>query len=144
MPAVPADISAPCSRDQRDSSCMMPRADKGCLGGLLRITGTRDVCKACLCVISFESHHNPQMTQREHFGDLPKVASPCTHSCDSLTELACEPVQVEMCTGLSYNTTAFPNIWVGMATQEEVVEILRGYKVLWAEISRDPQEVEGA
>ncbi|XP_059039338.1 membrane frizzled-related protein [Mustela lutreola] len=45
-------------------------------------------------------------------------------------ELACEPVQVEMCTGLSYNTTAFPNIWVGMATQEEVVEILRGYKSL--------------
>lgn len=44
-----------------------------------------------------------------------------------------------MCTGLSYNTTAFPNVWVGMATQEEVVEILRGYKVLWAEIRRDPQ-----
>lgn len=46
------------------------------------------------------------------------------------SELACEPVQVEMCIGLSYNTTAFPNIWVGMATQEELVEVLRGYKVL--------------
>ncbi|XP_021526874.1 membrane frizzled-related protein isoform X3 [Aotus nancymaae] len=45
-------------------------------------------------------------------------------------ELACEPVQVEMCLGLSYNTTAFPNIWVGMATQEEVVEVLSGYKSL--------------
>ncbi|KAM9660342.1 membrane frizzled-related protein [Trichechus inunguis] len=45
-------------------------------------------------------------------------------------ELACEPVQVEMCIGLSYNTTAFPNIWVGMATQEEVVEVLKGYKSL--------------
>ncbi|XP_065801628.1 membrane frizzled-related protein [Muntiacus reevesi] len=45
-------------------------------------------------------------------------------------ELACEPVQVEMCIGLSYNTTAFPNIWVGMTTQEEVVEVLRGYKSL--------------
>ncbi|XP_002722762.2 membrane frizzled-related protein isoform X1 [Oryctolagus cuniculus] len=45
-------------------------------------------------------------------------------------ELACEPVQVEMCVGLSYNTTAFPNIWVGMATQQEVVEVLRGYKSL--------------
>ncbi|XP_063111990.1 membrane frizzled-related protein isoform X2 [Cavia porcellus] len=43
--------------------------------------------------------------------------------------LACEPIRVEMCTGLSYNTTAFPNIWVGMATQEEVMDILRGYKV---------------
>ncbi|XP_045412236.1 membrane frizzled-related protein [Lemur catta] len=45
-------------------------------------------------------------------------------------ELTCEPVQVEMCIGLSYNTTAFPNIWVGMATQEEVVEVLSGYKSL--------------
>nr|XP_003923647.2 membrane frizzled-related protein [Saimiri boliviensis boliviensis] len=45
-------------------------------------------------------------------------------------ELACEPVQVEMCLGLSYNTTAFPNIWVGMATQEEVVEVLSGYESL--------------
>lgn len=45
-----------------------------------------------------------------------------------------------MCIGLSYNTTAFPNIWVGMTTQEEVVEVLRGYKVLQAEIRRSPQE----
>uniref|UniRef100_A0A8C3WXZ4 Membrane frizzled-related protein n=1 Tax=Catagonus wagneri TaxID=51154 RepID=A0A8C3WXZ4_9CETA len=45
-------------------------------------------------------------------------------------EPACEPVQVEMCVGLSYNTTAFPNIWVGMATQEEVAEVVRGYKSL--------------
>ncbi|XP_016063136.1 PREDICTED: membrane frizzled-related protein isoform X2 [Miniopterus natalensis] len=45
-------------------------------------------------------------------------------------EMACEPVQVQMCIGLSYNATAFPNIWVGMATQEEVMEVLRGYKSL--------------
>lgn len=49
-----------------------------------------------------------------------------------------------MCIGLSYNTTAFPNIWVGMATQEEVVEVLRGYKVRQAKLRRDPQEGEGA
>lgn len=48
----------------------------------------------------------------------------------SPTDLTCEPVQVEMCLGLSYNTTAFPNIWVGLATQTEVTDILRGYKVL--------------
>ncbi|XP_039722571.1 membrane frizzled-related protein [Pteropus medius] len=62
----------------------------------------------------------------------------CTNSSDDKCsrplfpppELACEPIQVEMCIGLSYNTTAFPNIWVGMATQEEVVEILRSYKSL--------------
>lgn len=44
--------------------------------------------------------------------------------------LACEPVRVEMCLGLRYNTTAFPNIWVGMATQEDVLEVLKGYQVL--------------
>lgn len=59
-------------------------------------------------------------------------------------ELACEPVQVEMCLGLSYNTTAFPNIWVGMATQEEVVEVLSGYKVFWVEGRRAGLGGEGA
>uniref|UniRef100_A0A2K5UF00 Membrane frizzled-related protein n=1 Tax=Macaca fascicularis TaxID=9541 RepID=A0A2K5UF00_MACFA len=54
----------------------------------------------------------------------------CSHPLFPPPELACEPVQVEMCLGLSYNTTAFPNIWVGMATQEEVVEVLSGYKSL--------------
>ncbi|XP_037003058.2 membrane frizzled-related protein isoform X2 [Artibeus jamaicensis] len=62
----------------------------------------------------------------------------CTDSSDDkcssplfpFPEMACEPIRVEMCIGLSYNTTAFPNIWVGMATQEEVMEVLRGYKSL--------------
>ncbi|XP_055963658.1 membrane frizzled-related protein [Sorex fumeus] len=44
--------------------------------------------------------------------------------------LACEPVRVEMCAGLSYNSTAFPNIWGGVATQAEVAEVLRGYQSL--------------
>lgn len=42
--------------------------------------------------------------------------------------------------GLSYNTAAFPNIWVGMTTQEEVVEVLRGYKVLQAEMRGAPRK----
>lgn len=46
-----------------------------------------------------------------------------------------------MCLGLSYNTTAFPNIWVGMATQQEVGEVLRGYKVPWA--SQEEEEEGG-
>nr|KAF6325050.1 membrane frizzled-related protein [Myotis myotis] len=45
-------------------------------------------------------------------------------------ELSCEPIRVEMCLGLSYNATAFPNIWIGMATQEEVMEVLRAYESL--------------
>lgn len=58
------------------------------------------------------------------------VSSPHSDSTLPSTDLTCEPVQVEMCLGLSYNTTAFPNIWVGLATQTEVTDILRGYKVL--------------
>ncbi|XP_015416113.1 PREDICTED: membrane frizzled-related protein [Myotis davidii] len=45
-------------------------------------------------------------------------------------ELSCEPIRVEMCLGLSYNATAFPNIWIGLATQEEVMEVLRAYESL--------------
>ncbi|XP_006895682.1 PREDICTED: membrane frizzled-related protein [Elephantulus edwardii] len=62
--------------------------------------------------------------------DCAEGSDNCSHPWFPRLELACEPVQVEMCIGLSYNTTAFPNIWVGMATQEEVVEVLRGYKSL--------------
>lgn len=47
-----------------------------------------------------------------------------------------------MCLGLSYSTTAFPNIWVGLATQAEVINILRGYKVLGQRRGR-PQEGVG-
>jgi hypothetical protein len=47
-----------------------------------------------------------------------------------------------MCLGLSYNTTAFPNIWVAMSTQEEVIDVLRGYKVL-IRARREPTEGEG-
>lgn len=43
-----------------------------------------------------------------------------------------------MCLGLSYNATAFPNIWIGMATQDKVMEVLRAYQVPWAVIRRDP------
>lgn len=54
----------------------------------------------------------------------------CNSHLSPQLDLTCEPVQVEMCLGLSYNTTAFPNIWVGLATQMEVTDILRGYKSL--------------
>lgn len=44
-----------------------------------------------------------------------------------------------MCLGLSYNATAFPNIWIGVATQEEVTEMLREYEVPWEVVRRDPR-----
>nr|KAF6267027.1 membrane frizzled-related protein [Pipistrellus kuhlii] len=43
---------------------------------------------------------------------------------------ACEPVRVAMCLGLSYNATAFPNIWTGAAAQEEAGEVLRQHESL--------------
>ncbi|XP_068926349.1 membrane frizzled-related protein [Petaurus breviceps papuanus] len=55
-------------------------------------------------------------------------------NCSSLSqtafEPACEPIQVEMCQGLSYNTTAFPNTLMTLDSQQEVEEMLKGYKTL--------------
>ncbi|KAF5897729.1 membrane frizzled-related protein [Clarias magur] len=43
---------------------------------------------------------------------------------------SCEPIQVEMCQGLSYNLTSFPNIWLAIADQREAAYMLRQYRVL--------------
>uniref|UniRef100_W5KSA7 Membrane frizzled-related protein n=1 Tax=Astyanax mexicanus TaxID=7994 RepID=W5KSA7_ASTMX len=43
---------------------------------------------------------------------------------------SCEPIEVEMCQGLSYNLTSFPNIWLTIADQREAAEMLHQYKVL--------------
>ncbi|XP_018598430.2 membrane frizzled-related protein isoform X2 [Scleropages formosus] len=43
---------------------------------------------------------------------------------------SCEPIQVEMCQGLSYNLTAFPNIWLSIADQREAAMVLQQHKVL--------------
>ncbi|XP_056296600.1 membrane frizzled-related protein isoform X2 [Pseudoliparis swirei] len=43
---------------------------------------------------------------------------------------SCEVVEVEMCQGLSYNLTSFPNIWLSIADQGEAATLLRQYRVL--------------
>ncbi|XP_048837007.1 membrane frizzled-related protein [Brienomyrus brachyistius] len=43
---------------------------------------------------------------------------------------SCEPIKVEMCRGLSYNFTSFPNIWLSITDQREASAVLRQYKVL--------------
>uniref|UniRef100_A0A8C2H7W2 Membrane frizzled-related protein n=1 Tax=Cyprinus carpio TaxID=7962 RepID=A0A8C2H7W2_CYPCA len=43
---------------------------------------------------------------------------------------SCEPIQVEMCRGLSYNLTSFPNIWLSISDQREAASILHEYRVL--------------
>uniref|UniRef100_A0A8C6IWQ4 Uncharacterized protein n=1 Tax=Melopsittacus undulatus TaxID=13146 RepID=A0A8C6IWQ4_MELUD len=42
----------------------------------------------------------------------------------------CEPVQVEMCLGLGYNATSFPNIWLAIPDQEGAAEVLQDYQTL--------------
>ncbi|XP_029026253.1 membrane frizzled-related protein [Betta splendens] len=42
----------------------------------------------------------------------------------------CETIEVEMCQGLSYNLTSFPNIWLSIADQREAATLLRQYRVL--------------
>ncbi|XP_062417015.1 membrane frizzled-related protein isoform X1 [Pungitius pungitius] len=43
---------------------------------------------------------------------------------------SCEFIEVEMCVGLSYNLTSFPNIWLSIADQREAATLLRQYRVL--------------
>nr|XP_005988168.1 PREDICTED: membrane frizzled-related protein [Latimeria chalumnae] len=43
---------------------------------------------------------------------------------------SCEPVEVEMCQGLSYNETSFPNIWLQVPDQQSAMKILKDYKIL--------------
>ncbi|XP_019905715.2 membrane frizzled-related protein [Esox lucius] len=42
----------------------------------------------------------------------------------------CEPIEVELCQGLSYNLTSFPNIWLSIADQRQAATLLHQYKVL--------------
>ncbi|NXT71820.1 MFRP protein, partial [Chaetops frenatus] len=42
----------------------------------------------------------------------------------------CEPVEVEMCLGLGYNTTSFPNIWLAIPDQQGAAEVLQDYQTL--------------
>ncbi|XP_026719488.1 membrane frizzled-related protein isoform X2 [Athene cunicularia] len=42
----------------------------------------------------------------------------------------CEPVAVEMCLGLGYNATSFPNIWLAIPDQEGAAEVLQDYQTL--------------
>lgn len=41
----------------------------------------------------------------------------------------CEHIEVEMCQGLSYNFTSFPNIWLSIADQREAATLLGQYRV---------------
>ncbi|PWA20529.1 hypothetical protein CCH79_00003560 [Gambusia affinis] len=43
---------------------------------------------------------------------------------------SCEIIEVEMCQGLSYNFTSFPNIWLSIADQREATTLLQQYRVL--------------
>lgn len=42
---------------------------------------------------------------------------------------SCEIIEVEMCRGLSYNLTSFPNIWLSIVDQREAATLLRQYRV---------------
>ncbi|KAF7700135.1 membrane frizzled-related protein isoform X2 [Silurus meridionalis] len=54
----------------------------------------------------------------------------CINSTYSSFSSSCEPIQVEMCQGLNYNLTSFPNIWLSISDQTEAAFVLRQYNVL--------------
>ncbi|XP_026564773.1 membrane frizzled-related protein [Pseudonaja textilis] len=54
----------------------------------------------------------------------------CTSiSSTSVAEASCEPIKIEMCQGLSYNSTSFPNIWLMIPHQQSAKELLQDYMV---------------
>ncbi|KAM6432170.1 membrane frizzled-related protein isoform 1-T1 [Liasis olivaceus] len=53
----------------------------------------------------------------------------CT-SISSTLVASCEPIKVEMCQGLSYNSTSFPNIWLMIPHQQGAEELLQDYMTL--------------
>ncbi|KAM9732891.1 membrane frizzled-related protein isoform 2-T6 [Menidia menidia] len=66
------------------------------------------------------------------WNDCPDGAD--EHACGNSTyppfTSSCEFIEVEMCQGLSYNLTSFPNIWLSIADQREAAALLRQYRVL--------------
>ncbi|XP_039206561.1 membrane frizzled-related protein isoform X2 [Crotalus tigris] len=55
----------------------------------------------------------------------------CTSiSSASVAEASCEPIKIEMCQGLSYNSTSFPNIWLMIPHQQSAEVLLQDYMVL--------------
>ncbi|CAG06452.1 unnamed protein product, partial [Tetraodon nigroviridis] len=66
------------------------------------------------------------------WNDCPDAAD--EHGCDNSTYppfiSSCETIEVEMCRGLSYNLTSFPNIWLSIADQREAAALLQQYRVL--------------
>ncbi|XP_041918677.1 membrane frizzled-related protein [Alosa sapidissima] len=54
----------------------------------------------------------------------------CANSTYPPITSSCEPIQVQMCQGLSYNLTSFPNIWLSIADQREAAAMLQQYRVL--------------
>uniref|UniRef100_A0A668SXJ8 Membrane frizzled-related protein n=1 Tax=Oreochromis aureus TaxID=47969 RepID=A0A668SXJ8_OREAU len=53
----------------------------------------------------------------------------CPDGADEQGSSSCEHIEVEMCRGLSYNFTSFPNIWLSIADQREAATLLGQYRV---------------
>ncbi|KAK5868478.1 hypothetical protein PBY51_009488 [Eleginops maclovinus] len=54
----------------------------------------------------------------------------CGNSTYPTFSSSCEFIEVEMCQGLSYNLTSFPNIWLSIGDQREAATLLGQYRVL--------------
>ncbi|ETE62559.1 Procollagen C-endopeptidase enhancer 2, partial [Ophiophagus hannah] len=52
------------------------------------------------------------------------------HAHNLSEKASCEPIKIEMCQGLSYNSTSFPNIWLMIPHQQSAEKLLQDYMVL--------------
>ncbi|XP_069470463.1 membrane frizzled-related protein isoform X2 [Ambystoma mexicanum] len=54
----------------------------------------------------------------------------CGNTSLPMFEVSCEPIQVQMCLGLSYNSTSYPSIWLSIPDQQGAAKLLKDYKSL--------------
>ncbi|XP_015669046.1 membrane frizzled-related protein [Protobothrops mucrosquamatus] len=88
-------------------------------------------CNSNMPPVLTSSHHvmTVLFVADEEIGDDGFFAIYRAHNL-SETEASCEPIKIEMCQGLSYNSTSFPNIWLMIPHQQSAEALLQDYMVL--------------